>query len=159
MIRKSSNILLRTEVSDSSDVELISTLLGVFKVGNTKISKERQIVSHKARTYPLSTVPFKRAGRDKRDKKLCILHHKCFHWYLLRKLVPQKSSSSSICAPDLHNLHILGCSICRGRGRQRFSRVFQQPPFTMYYVSDTANWILMSRYPKFTEELLVVLNY
>lgn len=33
-------------------------------MSNTKISKDRQILSHKARMYPLSIVPFKRGPEE-----------------------------------------------------------------------------------------------
>lgn len=53
--------------------------------------------------------------------------------------MPQKSSSSSIYAPDLHSLHILECGICRERGRQRFITIFQQLP-TVDYASEPPRW-------------------
>lgn len=62
MIRKISNILLsKGQIRLTlADVELISTLFNIFKVSNTNISKDKLFLSHKARTYPLNIVSFKR---------------------------------------------------------------------------------------------------
>lgn len=132
MTRKNIKILLSKDRRVFADVQLISTLLGVFKVSNIKIPT-RQILRHKTGMYPLSILPVKRGLEEKLHKKLCILHHKCFHWYLLHKLVPQKSSSSSIYAPGLHKLCVLGCSICRRRGKANVQHSLSTTSFTMDY--------------------------